>query len=746
MSTKIPGPDPPGEGPAAAFLRAARAAQPEYFARMRGRVARLEINEAERFARAFLRDQVTGPQAPLAGAEEAILEAIEAAPRVPGLGLVAAALLAIGRQDWARAARLAERAYAGDQHETFAQRLFLAAEERSASLRLGVDDWLQDRFCPAPFTDLEIIGNADLYTCCAAWLPAPIGNARRDDPLSAWQGAAARELRRSVLEGDFGHCSRLSCPYIARRSLPRRDEVKDPALRAVIDGTAPVPEAPRRVLLSYDTSCNLSCPSCRSALIAKSQAEVRDLDAFYDARVAPLLAGATAIKVTGSGDPFGSRHFRRVLGKLTTAPPVPGQPRLQLHTNGVLFDPRAWERLRLEGHVRSVWVSVDATEAETYAILRRDGDFVRLQRNLDFLGGLRRDGRIGQLRLDFVVQARNFRQMPALVAQARRIGADGVHFLMLRNWGTFTQADYLAEAVAQEGHPEHAELLRLLADPVFGAPDVDLGNLAPLRAAPPVPAVPAAALPPVLLVLGLQRSGSNLLFDALESWSDLMVLREVFNPRAAYGADDALVAHLAGWMGHDLLGPADHRLVRRLRGDPGGALVQLRRAAAARGAAAVAIKVFPGHVPEAVLAAWLADPAIQPVLLHRPLLDCWISWQKARRTERWANTDTTGQRIEADPAAFLDWAQGMQEWQDGLRAARGDLPLAEIDYDRDLAPGPGSMRDAILRALADSALVLAPPGPFHLRHRRQDRSTDPLARLSNPEAFRAALRDAARFP
>ena len=55
------------------------------------------------------------------------------------------------------AAELAERAYAADQHETFAQRIFLAAMEGKHDLHLEVDDWLEDRFCENPFTDVEII-------------------------------------------------------------------------------------------------------------------------------------------------------------------------------------------------------------------------------------------------------------------------------------------------------------------------------------------------------------------------------------------------------------------------------------------------------------------------------------------------------------------------------------------------------------------------------------------------------------
>ena len=64
------------------------------------------------------------------------------------------------------------------------------------------------------------------------------------------------------------------------------------------------------------------------------------------------------------------------------------------------------------------WVSVDAARQDTYEVVRRGGSFDRLCRNLDFLGGLRAERRIDLLRLDFVVQALNFREMPEFVEWA----------------------------------------------------------------------------------------------------------------------------------------------------------------------------------------------------------------------------------------------------------------------------------------------------------------------------------------
>jgi hypothetical protein len=398
------------------------------------------------------------------------------------LGLVSlnvTALLALRRQDWDAAEALAGEVVARDHHDLFAQRVLDAAHERTAAFRSATDRWLADRTCPAPFEQIETRADGAVHFCCSGWQPVPIGNLA-DGTAEMWNSARAQEIRRSVLDGDFSHCSRSHCPSIAARRLPRRADAEagnGPLGRAVREHATRADALPRRVILSHDRSCNIACPSCRDHLILLDHARSTALDALFEKSLRPLLSDARWIKVTGSGDPFGSRHFRKVLRRIATEP---GGRRLQLQTNGLLFDERAWDDLSLEGQVDSVWISIDAARPETYRDLRRGGDFQVLLRNLYFLGALRRHGAFNSLRLDFVVQASNFREMGEFIDLARRVGADGVYFLRLRNWGHTPAARFREMDVCDARHPEHEQLLEVLAGVRFAAKTVDLGSLASL--------------------------------------------------------------------------------------------------------------------------------------------------------------------------------------------------------------------------------------------------------------------------
>jgi len=177
--------------------------------------------------------------------------------------------------------------------------------------------------------------------------------------------------------------------------------------------------------------------------------------------------------VAGFGDPFGSPSYRSLLQKMNEKD-FPRLHTIRLHTNGQLWDRVMWESMPYAaGLVRSAEISMDAATPATYAANRRGGDFSGLLRNLAFIRSLN-----VPVKLSFVVQRNNYREMPAFVALARDFGCE-VYFSQLVNWGTFCAGEFAARAVHDARHAEHASFLEILAT-LADTDDVDLGNLRPL--------------------------------------------------------------------------------------------------------------------------------------------------------------------------------------------------------------------------------------------------------------------------
>lgn len=349
---------------------------------------------------------------------------------------------------------------------------------------------LAGRFCSKPFDSLTTVdsgGKSLSYLCqCGGWLPYSAGSVLdADDVDTVWNSPTARELRRSILDGDFSYCSRNLCPMILRGELPLQSEVTDPQMRRYIDGkTTALEEGPRNVQLSHDASCNLACPTCRKEIITAKSTENDRYAEARDRVILPMLSRVQGyVLITGWGDPFASRHYRSILERLNRKD-FPGLY-LGILTNGQLLDEKQWEAIRpAHEMIANLSVSVDAAREQTYEDVRRPGRWSRLIPNLEFLGRVRKSGELPSFRLNFVVQKKNFREMPEFVELGIRVGADSVKFMKYWNFGAQSREEFMEEDVASPSHPLNAEFREVLRHPLMSHPSVDSFNLKSLFSDP----------------------------------------------------------------------------------------------------------------------------------------------------------------------------------------------------------------------------------------------------------------------
>ena len=314
-------------------------------------------------------------------------------------------------------------------------------------------------FCSKPFEDLWIYEGGVCNFCCGWWLIRSIGNIFEQDPEEIWRSEAAQEIRESILDGSFRFCSKKNCTFLREGLLPKRPSEEE--LRALVGRTHP-----KSLFLAYDPTCNLKCPSCRSDYIRVSQDARRRLDEMTESKVLPLARKASLMMVSGYGDALGSPTFRRLL-KQVNKPDCP-ELKIDIWTNGLLLSPERWvlDFGHLDGMINAVNLSADAACAETYAKLR-GGDFARFVEAAEFVGDLLAREVVCFYQLNFVVQARNFREMPEFVRLAHRVGALRISFQTFADLGSMDQSEYRKHAVQLPDHPEHQALLEVLTDPVL---------------------------------------------------------------------------------------------------------------------------------------------------------------------------------------------------------------------------------------------------------------------------------------
>ncbi len=326
--------------------------------------------------------------------------------------------------------------------------------------------YFKDKFCSRPFTDFEITPSGDIYICCPMHLPKCTGNVHKSSYLELLNSSHAKRIRKSILDGTFKYCDPTKCETIIDAELWKKNEIDDPYFRSIIDaGTSEIDHV-ETLRLSYDSTCNLSCPSCRRGKIVVKGKTADFVERVTEDTVMPLLPKIKSLMMNGYGDIFTSRACRKILRSLN--PQDHPDLKLDLLTNGVLFTREEWEKFpNIHGMVHRVRVSIDAVTESTYNILRRGGDFGKLRDNLKFLSELRRQGGIDLFDIAFVIQKENLDEMIAFAEWGIEMKCDYIHFEPLMDWGTYGYDGYLERAVHLPKNPHHGKYLEIIRHPIF---------------------------------------------------------------------------------------------------------------------------------------------------------------------------------------------------------------------------------------------------------------------------------------
>lgn len=334
-------------------------------------------------------------------------------------------------------------------------------------------NYFAGKFCERPFGELEIAPNGDTFICCPSHLPKPIGNIQHSDADGIINSAAAKRIRRSILNSSFHFCDWTKCNIIKTGILPDRSKLGAGRIRQLEALNGEI-ASPRAVRLSYDSTCNLSCPSCRTEKLVAKGVDFDRIMRVTNEVITPLLKNAEIVMMNGYGDIFSSRSCRRILEMVSPAT----HPKLKLLfiTNGVLLTENEWAKFpNIHTMVDSVRVSIDAARAETYEKVRVGGDFDKLSRNLEFLSQLHDAGTIREFMISFVVQRDNFREMDEFYSWGRALGCDWIIYEVLQDWNTFgdrygERAVHLPDNPLNAEFRQHASHIETLRREVFHKP------------------------------------------------------------------------------------------------------------------------------------------------------------------------------------------------------------------------------------------------------------------------------------
>lgn len=286
-----------------------------------------------------------------------------------------------------------------------------------------------------------------------------LGNLRDNTMKEVFNSEAAKRFRQTLVDGTYDYCNEENCLYMANNNLE--------SYMVEIDE---FPEYPEIVSLAYDRRCNYHCTCCASRSDEKPDPNV---EKKVESEIRAALPYVKEFSANGLGEFFVSDSMIRLVSEWR--PEVKEQANFSLETNGSLFTPENWEKIKNIGDVHlDVAITVHSFDEAAYQWCSGTKLPVkRIEDNLRFVKKLRQEGKINFLELAMVMQERNFRTLPEYID--RCINEFGADVVRIRR--------FLPEKAMEENlewffdirnplHPYHQEYLRIMEHPVFEDPRV----------------------------------------------------------------------------------------------------------------------------------------------------------------------------------------------------------------------------------------------------------------------------------
>jgi pyruvate-formate lyase-activating enzyme len=336
------------------------------------------------------------------------------------------------------------------------------------------EDILKKYICIQPFKHIEFFED-HATLCCPTWLETKLWYGKNEDGTlnyDVWKSETANKIRESILDGSYSHCHKTACPHLSTLINTQKPSgffvEKEKLPFEMHDGFVVddknISSGPGSINFTYDDSCNLKCPSCRLHVIMAKPNEIIKIDNITDFIKNNYSKEARKLAITGSGDPWASKSFRKFLFEFD--PKLwPKLDDIYLTTNANLFNEKNWKRIeKAHPYVKSVEISIDAATKDTYENKTRiGGNWEVLMENLDFISTI---STIQNLRCSFVTQLDNYKEMREFaeliykkfenrIQKQQYSEATLVYFGKIYQWTHMDYESFKHKAVWMEDHNEY---------------------------------------------------------------------------------------------------------------------------------------------------------------------------------------------------------------------------------------------------------------------------------------------------
>lgn len=306
------------------------------------------------------------------------------------------------------------------------------------------------KYCSKPFEEFEIDVDGNCYCCCRWWNNSYcLGNIFQHSIDEIWNGAAAQELRRSILEGDYKYCKIKEC-------IPcYSDNIK----------YEKITNYPAEISLCYDYSCTAKCVFCSDTVKMMSENECCRWDDIIDTKLIPLFSNARIVRLSAAGEVFVSNHSKNLIKKIAKYYP---NIKFSIISNGIYASEENIKKLGIEDQLMTIKFSIPSLKNSTYKKMVRNGNLKLVKKNLQYFSSLKKQRKLWEFRLNFIISSENYKEILDYSKYAQELDAQ-VDFLLLdkKDESTTFLKNYEKYNIANPNHPEYNNFIDIINSDKF---------------------------------------------------------------------------------------------------------------------------------------------------------------------------------------------------------------------------------------------------------------------------------------
>ncbi len=306
----------------------------------------------------------------------------------------------------------------------------------------------KNEYCCKPFTEVEIYGNGNVYTCCPGFFKEDyfIGNIFQVKSFDEiWYSEKAIQLRSFILNNNYTKCKTDICNKEYKNGVNYTEKA----------------DYPINVRFSYDPTCNIKCIYCRDKYYTIDNIEV--WDKCINTILLPLIQQCKLLTISTIGEVSASKHGQSVIEKAIEVNP---NIKFDILTNGILFNKDFINRLNLTERLERVAVTISATKEKTYKKIMRNSNFKNVLNNVEYLSSLKKSGKINELNLVFIVSVLNYKEIESFIKYTKENDARALiwEFRNKSDLEIEISKDYEKYAIWHKTHPCYNSFVKVISN------------------------------------------------------------------------------------------------------------------------------------------------------------------------------------------------------------------------------------------------------------------------------------------